>query len=265
MQQSRFLKVFRNVHRLPELWTCVRQSNDWPAQIGGYLGLRPLRYPYEFRTPFGDTMILEEFSDLVTVWISFYRQDYDVCTNDKFIIDAGANIGAFSLFAARMSPGSRIISLEPFPGTRARLEAHVDRNQLGGRVSCLPWALAGKDCRKYMNSHPGSSQSRWVTTDVLSEADGVAVEAISLATLWDQEGIERVQLLKMDIESSEHEVLLTAPDDLLRTIDKIQLEYHGNAPKSTLFTRLQDIGFTLIKDMPSADCEDLGVAHFRLG
>ncbi len=119
---NRFAKLFGSLHRYPEILRCVRRSDAWPALIGGYLGLRPLRFPREFRTPYGDRMTLETFHDLVTVWVVFFRDEYPVDLSHRRIIDAGANIGSFSLLAARVAPEARIIALEPFPATRARRE-----------------------------------------------------------------------------------------------------------------------------------------------
>src|SRR6478672_3899822 len=105
------LRAVRHAARVPELWRCVRQSADWGALIGGYLGAWPLRYPHEFRTRFGDVLTLEEFHDLVTAWIIFFRREYDVARDCRTIVDAGANIGAFSLYAARAAPVARVVAL----------------------------------------------------------------------------------------------------------------------------------------------------------
>jgi FkbM family methyltransferase len=261
MSMPRSLRVIRHASRAPELWQCVRQSADWGDLIGGYLGFWRLRYPHEFRTRFGDVLTLEDFHDLVTAWIIFFRREYEVDPACQTIIDAGANIGAFSLFAARAAAGARIIALEPFPATRARLEAHLARNALGERVACRPWALGRADGSRRMNDSGGPSQSRGLFAAELPEG-GVPVEAITLATLWEREQLDRVDLLKMDIEGGEHEVIGAAPLEVLRRAAAIALEYHPNGSKSALFARLAEAGFTLVRDVPNGP--DSGVAHFRL-
>jgi FkbM family methyltransferase len=238
----------------------MRQSVGWGALIGGYLGFWPLNYPREFRTRRGDVLTLEDFHDLVTAWIIFFRREYEVDASCRLIVDAGANIGTFSLFAAREAAGARIVALEPFPVTRARLENHMTRNALSQRVVCRPWALGRADAARRMDSSGGPSQSRGLCEEGAA-TEGVPVEAVTLATLWEREQLDQVDLLKMDIEGGEHEVIPATPPEVLRRAAAIAMEYHPNGSKEALFSRLLDAGFTLAHDAPNG--LNSGVAHFR--
>lgn len=243
----------------------MRQSADWKALIGGYLGAWPLHYPHEFRTRLGDVLTLEEFHDLVTAWIIFFRREYDVARDCRTIVDAGANIGAFSLYAARTAPAAHIVALEPFPSTHARLLAHVERNGLNDRVACRPWALAAADGARRMDDSSGPSQSRGLYAaepEASNGSVGVPVEAITLATLWEREQLGQVDLLKLDIEGGEHELLGATPAEVLRRASAIALEYHPNGPREALFACLKGAGFALVSDAQHGP--DSGVAHFRL-
>jgi FkbM family methyltransferase len=251
------VRALRHASRAPELLQCMRQSADWGTLIGGYLGLRALNYPHEFRTRSGDVLTLNDFHDLVTAWIIFFRREYDVDSDCRTIIDAGANIGAFSLFAARAAASAQIVALEPFPATRDRLEAHLNRNGLSNRVTCRGWALGGADGLRHMDDSSGPSQSR----GLCGENQGVPVETITLATLWQREGLDQVDLLKMDVEGGEHEIILATSPELLRHCDAIALEYHPNGSKADLFGRLFDAGFALVRDVPNG--LNSGVARFR--
>jgi FkbM family methyltransferase len=238
----------------------MRQSVDWGALIGGYLGFWRLAYPREFRTRRGDVLTLEDFHDLVTAWIIFFRREYEVDSSCKLIVDAGANIGTFSLFAAREAAEARIIALEPFPLTRARLERHVAQNDLSERVVCRPWALGRTDAARRMDDTSGISQSRGLCGEDTT-GGGVPVEAVTLATLWQREGLEEVDLLKMDIEGGEHEVIPATPPEVLRRAATLAMEYHPNGSKDELFSRLKGAGFALVHDAPAG--LNSGVAHFR--
>jgi FkbM family methyltransferase len=257
------LSGVRHLSRAVEIWRCLRQSNDAANVIASYLGVRVPDYPLDFQTPYGDVMTLADFHDLVTAWILFYRREYRIDPRCRVIIDAGANIGAFTLLAARVAPASRVIALEPFPETRARLEGHLARNALSDRVFARPWALSQSDAIRHMNDACLPSQSRGLLSDK-APGSGVAVEAIRLTTLWEREGIDRVDLLKMDIEGAEHEVVLSTPPEVLRRARSIALEYHPNAPKGPLFARFREAGFRLVHDAPAPHGPDGGVAHFRL-
>lgn len=259
MNVRRALRGVRHVRRVGEIVSCVRNSPEWWSLVPGYLGVTGLTYPRTFTTRAGASLRLEDFHDLVTAWIIFFRREYRVNPTARFIVDAGANIGAFSLYAALHAHNARVLALEPFPSTLARLRSTIETNGLASRVSTREWALSGTDGTKHMSDGEGPSQSRGTTDD--GAADGVAVEGVSLATLFEREKIDRVDMLKMDIEGAEHDVLLSAPKAVLRRITSLALEYHPNASKEPLFRALNAAGFNLVRDNPVAP--NSGVAEFR--
>jgi FkbM family methyltransferase len=259
MNAGRALRGLRHVRRIGEVANCVRGSPEWSSLVPGYLGVTRLTYPRTFSTRGGVALRLEDFHDLVTAWIIFFREEYRVDPKAKFIVDAGANIGAFSLYAALQARDAHLLALEPFPRTAARLRGTIETNGLASRVSMREWALSGADGRKRMSDGEGPSQSRGIVDD--DAASGFAVEGVSLETLFEREKIDRVDLLKMDIEGAEHDVLLSTPKAVLRRIAALALEYHPNASKEPLFRALNGAGFDLIRDNPAAP--NSGVAEFR--
>ncbi len=89
---------------------------------------------------------------------------------------------------------------------------------------------------------------------------GCTVEGVSLATLFERERIETIDMLKMDIEGAEHDVLLFSAEDVLRRIRTLALEYHPNASKEVLFDALRSAGFDLVQEQW---CPTLLLADFR--
>ena len=223
-----------------------------------YLGLRHPSYPSEFRSRSGDVVVLDDMHDLITAWIIFCRGEYTVLPGDAVIVDAGANIGAFTTFAARRAPLAKIVAVEPFPSTRAKLERTVARNGLDSRVVVRDWALARFDSSRAMDDADAPSQSRGMLPPGAER--GVLVSALSLATLLEREGLRDVDLLKMDIEGGEHEVIAGTTPETLRRMRRIALEYHPNGKKKELFARIIDAGFEMRRDLPVAP--DSGVAEF---
>jgi FkbM family methyltransferase len=255
------MAVLKNAGRMPEVFRCLGVSPDWATVIPAYLGLARPAFPWDFKTRSGDALSLESFEDLVTAWIIYCRREYTVLSEDRFIVDAGANIGAFSLYAARTAPRAKIIAIEPFPETRQKLERTVDTNKLADRVEIRDYALAGCDSRRMMDLGTSDSPSQSRGMFPAGAQDGVAVEAVSLATLLHRENWSKVDLLKMDIEGSEHEVFANATDDTLRRFARISLEYHPNKPRAPLFSRLEAAGFYLRRDLPVGP--DSGVAELE--
>lgn len=226
--------------------------------IAGYLGL-PISYPFICETTAGTKIRIASRTDLATAWIIYLRREYRVSRDDEVIVDCGANIGVFSLYAASTAPRSRIFAVEPFPSTFQELRDNVALNSLNRRVSCLSVALSANngDVNMYAAAHV-PSQARQVIRPSLS--DTVSVPAMSLSSLLSGLGVEAVDLLKMDIEGSEHAVLLNTKPSVLACVKRISIEYHQTAPKQPLFEFLNQAGFVLQRDRVLG--RDYGVAEF---
>ena len=92
-----------------------------------------LLYPFNVILRDGRSLAVNDFYDLTTFWLIFMSDTYPLRQDDRVVIDAGANIGAFSLCAARQ-PGSKVIAIEPFP-------AHLERSRVEYRaLNALPTA-----------------------------------------------------------------------------------------------------------------------------
>src|SRR5260370_28956649 len=100
-----------NLKRLPEVFTCIKETTHWLPLILAYLGLRSLACPFELRLRSGEVLTLRERMDLVIFWLIFARRHYPVRSSDRVIIDIGANIGLFTLYASREAPAARIVSI----------------------------------------------------------------------------------------------------------------------------------------------------------
>lgn len=255
-KRARVVKALKNLRRAPEIAACVYASKDWHWIVPAYLGLRTASFPVTFRTRLGDSIRLETFHDLVTVWVIFFRREYTVHETDRCVLDVGANIGAFSIYAARRAPRARILALEPFPETRSKLEQNLEMNGLESRVIPRPVGLAAVDSKRRM-SGAGPSQSRGLLD--ANAVEGVEVETLSLATLL-SEVSDDVDLLKVDIEGGEHEAFRDVAAETVKRVKRISLEYHPNGEKEDLFANLARVGFRLLRDEVAG--RNSGVAEF---
>ena len=88
-------KIARRLRILP---LALKHVRNWAAFVFHYaLGLIPRR-PYRFRN--GASVRIERALDHVPLIEIFLRQDYGRVTDGGVILDLGANIGAFSIYAA---------------------------------------------------------------------------------------------------------------------------------------------------------------------
>jgi hypothetical protein len=94
-----------------------------------FIGLMELEYPRVVVLRNGQGIKLWSWHDLTTVWVVWFGSDYHLRKEDQTVLDLVANIGAFTLLAARQ-PGRKVISVEPFPaveGERGNFRMWRDR------------------------------------------------------------------------------------------------------------------------------------------
>jgi FkbM family methyltransferase len=215
------------------------------------LGFSRLPYPADLRLRQGDHIRLQELTDLKAFWQIYLRRVYRVEASDQIILDIGANVGLFSLYAARQAPAARIFAIEPFPRTFQRLLETVTDHRLTDRIICFDCAITSSGGLRLMANGPAPSQQRALAA-VGRQIPGIQVQTKTLHELLQEQSLNRVDLLKMDIEGSEYEVILSTSLDVLRTIRRIAIEYHGDCKPYTklqLFDHLRQGGFEVTRDV----------------
>jgi len=161
------------------------------------------------------------------------------------VVDIGAHIGLFSVFAARKLHARRIISVEPDPANFELLSKNISANHVEG-ATLLNVAIADESGERRIYNNPSNSGGHSFYARGASSRPAIAV---SLTELFKSSGVSECSLLKMDCEGAEMEILENAPDELLTTISAISLEYHLDAylPKrlQKLQKRMEGLGFLL--------------------
>lgn len=244
-------RLIRNVNRAPELFVATRLTAAYWQLLSRYLDIGSQEYPFEVSLKSGGSLTLASTEEVRVFWNVFVRKSYvlpPLCTT---ILDCGANVGIFSVWAAAQNPQARIIALEPFPETFVALEANIRRNLLVDRVQCIRLGLAAQSGDLLMQTE-GESPNRKMVLDERPEANAgtVSVPCTTLAECLARFNIDTLDMLKMDIEGSEWPVLLSTSPVVLRRIRYIQLEYHevaarfGYTPKR-LFSHLAAAGHRL--------------------
>lgn len=132
---------------------------------------------------------------------------------DPFIVDIGANVGTFSLYARWVRPGARITAVEPMNENLDYLRRNLARCE-GSTVNIV--AAAAGAAEGVANVAGPTSDSAGI--DV---GEGQETPVIPASQLLDR----HVDLLKIDVEGAEVDVLKGA-SDALRCVDRIVLEYH---------------------------------------
>lgn len=164
-------------------------------------------------------------SDLATL-LSVFSGDYEIDLADpSVIIDAGANAGYATVFFAERHPDAWVLAIEPDPSNVELLRrntAHLSN------VTVIAAALMGFDGEAGLID---PDQGPWAMR-VMADGEGWSagshvetVRCVSVPSLLRSFHIERVSLLKMDIEGSELDVL-TGCDEWIGHVDALVVELH---------------------------------------
>lgn len=261
------IRLIRYMNRAPEVFVATRRTPAYWQLLTRYLEIGSAAYPFHVPLKDGGSLTLASTEEVKVFWHVFVRTSYTLPERCATILDCGANVGIFSVWAASHRPDARIVALEPFPATFAALQANIRRNLLADRVECAQVGLAARTSDRQMRTS-GESPNRKVVLDGDNDTreDTVSISCLSLAECLDEFKIDTLDLLKMDIEGSEWAVLLSTPSDVLQRIRHIQLEYHavdsrfGYKPEQ-LFAHLADAGHRLT--FRTEDQYHTGMAYFE--
>ncbi|EHN10416.1 methyltransferase FkbM family [Patulibacter medicamentivorans] len=194
-----------------------------PQVLRGYL-LRRGQLPAEvrLRTPTGDaTVTLRHVHDYATIAEILAEDVYPVAASDRVVVDVGANIGIFSVFALTRHPEVRVHAFEPVPENLAVLRGNLA--PFGDRVTIHETAVAEQDGEVSFGVEPtGRYGGIGVET---AEQITVPTRAIAglLRDVLDREG--RIDVLKMDVEGLERDLLAAVPADVATRIGRVAVEW----------------------------------------
>lgn len=170
-------------------------------------------------------------------------------------VDAGAHIGRYSLMAAqRVGPAGRVIAVEPSPETWTLLN---DQAALNGMTWIHPFqaALGAKEGTAELFGG-GDAATNSLHQNWLERMEGrkpsrsssrQTVRLLPLTSVLSQAGVEKVDLLKVDVEGAERDVL-TGAEPLLRRgrIRALVCELHESAERQAeLKIFLRNCGFAV--------------------
>ena len=200
-----------------------------------------------------------------------YVRHLDRWPEGACVFDVGANIGLFSLFVHTLDPRARIYAFEPSAPTFAILKSNIEQQGLTARLFEIGLSDAERtvDFTFYPLSSGMSSvygdrdEEEAVLRGILQNqqtSDAAGMEAVmaysdelleqrlksqtlscrlrTLSSIVREEGIERIDLLKIDVQKSELDVLMGIESDDWPKIRAIAIEVHDLDGRVALIERL---------------------------
>jgi len=171
---------------------------------------------------------------------------------DGAFIDIGAHAGVYTLSAAQaindLGLGTRVVAVEPNPTMVRRLETNLELNGWSSLVTVVNHALSDTEGEAMLALCAANlSESQLEDQSVGRSAASVPVRIETLAGLLDRLGIDRVGVIKIDVEAHEDRVLVpffdNAPEH--RWPRAIIIEDSADKWRADLLGRLDAAGYRL--------------------
>jgi FkbM family methyltransferase len=211
------------------IFKSMKRFSNWPTvALSLITGEEPtyviLKNGVKLEAP-RDSVVLDIVDEI------FYKNDYQpksFCIDilqDDIVVDIGANIGAFSVQAAGKTH-NRVLSFEPAPTNVEYLKKNVKNN---GLANVQVFGMAVSDEEGELELHlskvsSGHTLAKVAGDDFLT----IKVPTTTLKNIMDDNGLERIDYLKVDTEGAEGKIFLSTPREYLDRINKIGMEFHDH-------------------------------------
>jgi FkbM family methyltransferase len=241
-------RLRRTVQRLFLLPILVERVKNWPTVLAARVGLRKID-AVRFRDG-SNWHLLDVRPGFAALRDVYLERIYDArfqLDPGGTILDLGANIGMFTVLAAKkLVPEGRVFAVEPNPDVAAVLRRNLAENGISN-VELIQAAAftADGEAELQLASHSlGATISKKE-----HNARSVVVQTIKISRVV--EAIGNVDLLKVDIEGAEWPIFFDSDPRMWKSIKRIAMEFHldsaeGRTP-ADLAGHLSQLGYTNIR------------------
>lgn len=171
----------------------------------------------------------------------YYDQDLG---QPATILDLGGYCGYTAVTFSARFPRARIAAVEPHPTNFAALTANIKLNNLPVTAFQAAATVTDGPVELFL----GGGMTHGLAPTHHSTGGSITVDGLSVPTILDRLGWDRIDLLKIDIEGAE-EPLFGAQQPWLAAVQTIIGEYHGSYGIPELRSDLEPLGFK-VTDLP---------------
>lgn len=210
------------LRHLTYLPVIIGKIENWMPFLLNYIGLKNSGEEYRFRN--GVRIVTRDRTDSATVAVIFIKRDYSTVKDGSTVIDIGANIGVYSVYAATESRHTSVYAYEPAPANYDLLLKNIQINNLEENI--LPFSVgvaAKRGKRRLYLSRISPFNSLYAD----GEQGTIEVDCVSLIDVFELNRIDHCDILKVDCEGAEFEILYATPRSVFERISGIRMEYHN--------------------------------------
>ncbi len=218
--------------QISEFFRLKKTIKNWHKILFDYLGLQ--KHPYLLKMRDGTRLkMIENDRGYIVVdenWNNYEFLDKDIKEKD-LIIDVGGYIGDFSVYISRFTK-NKIYCLEP---SKLNYNFVLENIKINNIKNIVPINMAvTKDGRNvsirsatdsnFISSiYPRVNHEPFEISKIENKGD---IRSVTLEDFIRNNKIQKIDLLKIDVEGAEYEILFNLLDNVFEKIDKILAEIH---------------------------------------
>lgn len=189
------------------------------------------------------------------LWGPEYDAPVDL-SGARTLVDLGANTGMATLRFMLAAPLEQVVCVEANPDLLDRL-----RQRIGEAATIEHAAVVGARPGEHVRFTLSDNPRHGSANPIAGRA--IEVPATTLGELLDRHGLSEVDILKADIEGSEHD-LLEQDGASLRRARTLFVEVHGDAARRARFMDgLRALGFTIVSEQAEQNALSASVVATR--
>jgi FkbM family methyltransferase len=164
-------------------------------------------------------------------YLDFYNNPFlnNIVKENDVVVDIGASCGTFAHYCLTRK-AKKVVCVEPSPSF------YILNKTFDSRVERYNCALGTSDGYKQfyftenttLNSFKIDDQKKYDTDNLIGAVRTVTVECMTLNSVIKRSNLNKIDLLKLDIEGFEYDIFKSLSVDVLANIDQVLIEFHHN-------------------------------------
>ncbi|MCW8896436.1 MAG: FkbM family methyltransferase [Flavobacteriales bacterium] len=133
-----------------------------------------------------------------------------LCIDAETVFDVGANTGLYSLITKSLNQKAQVVAFEPVPKVLEYLNYNIEINHYDIKIEPKAASNFNGEAKVYLIKGVEFTTSVTVNKSLLAETtpkDELIIKTIRLDTFIEENKIDKIDLMKIDVETHEPEVL----------------------------------------------------------
>ncbi|MBI3500638.1 MAG: FkbM family methyltransferase [Bacteroidetes bacterium] len=202
--KKQFLNFIKKIYTPPEhIYRHLYFKGTFKVNVDSQYNFRINHYGYQIENEIfwgGLKNGWEKVS--INLWIK-------LCKNSSIVIDIGSNTGVYALLAKTINPSAKVYAFEPVNRVFAKLKENINLNNYD--ITAIEKAVSNSDGFATIYDTNSEHTNSVTVNKNLSSSDikviETKIETITLNSFIKNHDIEKIDLIKIDVETHEPEVL----------------------------------------------------------